>query len=1059
MCPNLDPFNQVGVVLNTDFEYEVTYATPPSTGRIDISLSDVVGGGFVYLQITNPWNWFDVQNATLKSTEQLVRESPNNAVWIDPDGNAFLKVVVEEGGSATTIQLVEASPPATLIQLNPVDDAYLAGAVGHNDAYLKVQDALGDEHVSYLKFDVQGLAGRSVQQATLRLTVAGESGAGPIRLYRGATDSWDEHSLTIANAPPLAGVLDAAAGTYEIGSQLEFELTDAIIGDGPLSLALKIGSGSDDVWFSSSEGDAPPTLLLDFSPPEPTGDFDANGKVTGSDLLIWQRGFATPQASLSDGDGDHDGDVDELDLALWQQQYGGAVAPVSAAGGAPMQTPPIQIASDQWVAADAFGRQLPGFAEVGPPRPGKYVGLFYFLWHGQHNANAVYDITEIIAANPSDPQYGPVSAFHWWGQPEEGYFRAEDPWVIQRNLRMLADIGVDVLFFDVTNAFTYRDNAVKVMRIARDLRAAGIETPSFAFLTHSSTVATVNDLYNNIYSQGLLSEVWFHWQGKPLILGDESASGLSQEVRDFFTWRFSWAWTNAAAEPHHWQWIDTFPQDYGWDVNPSVAEQIPVAVASHATNNRGSSYSGGTQPAVDELRLSRFTGTGRHFDEQWTRVHQVDPELVFVTGWNEWVAQRFVKQPGSGASHFLGEPLAAGDTYFVDLYNQEFMRDIAPMQGGHTDNYYYQLAAEIRRFKGVRPPADVAASTTLTIDGQFADWIDVGPQFSDFSGDTLHRDWPRYDLAVQYVNQTGRNDIVESRVGADGTHVYFYAETASALSPSSDPQWMLLFIDADQNRQTGWEGFDFAANLQVLSDQQTTLSQWNNGQWESVGILDYRSVGNQLEIAVDRSLIAESGATVDFDFHWADNVGPLDDISAFFVNGDSAPNRRFNYRFSANAPFQNPASGDFNSDGQVSGVDLLAWQVGFGIAANASLADGDGDGDGDVDGDDLGIWQQQYHGPAATAAEVAAAPPFVFDPSTRIANAGHAAAMAPLPERPVVDLPLSISRLWRRPSESPTATGLPSETEDRQTEPNDRRDNWTTIDQLFAALGMGLLDL
>ena len=44
----------------------------------------------------------------------------------------------------------------------------------------------------------------------------------------------------------------------------------------------------------------------------------------------------------------------------------------------------------------------------------------------------------------------------------------------------------------------------------------------------------------------------------------------------------------------------------------------------------------------------------------------------------------------------------------MDAFNPEFSRDIEPMKGGFGDNYYYQLAAFLRRFKGAReiPAAD-----------------------------------------------------------------------------------------------------------------------------------------------------------------------------------------------------------------------------------------------------------------------------------------------------------------------------------------------------------------
>jgi len=60
---------------------------------------------------------------------------------------------------------------------------------------------------------------------------------------------------------------------------------------------------------------------------------------------------------------------------------------------------------------------------------------------------------------------------------------------------------------------------------------------------------------------------------------------------------------------------------------------------------------------------------------------------------------------------------------------------------------------------------------------------------------------------------------------------------------------------------------------------------------------------------------------------------------------------------------------DFNEDGQVSGLDFLAWQLGAGTSSDATAADGDADSDGDVDGDDLDLLTQDF-GVGATSAPV-----------------------------------------------------------------------------------------
>ena len=82
---------------------------------------------------------------------------------------------------------------------------------------------------------------------------------------------------------------------------------------------------------------------------------------------------------------------------------------------------------------------------------------------------------------------------------------------------------------------------------------------------------------------------------------------------------------------------------------------------------------------------------GLNFQEQWDHALKMDPELIFITGWNEWIAGRYKNWQGT-------------ENAFVDQCDKEYSRDIEPMKGGFADNYYYQLVANIRRYKGVRHP-------------------------------------------------------------------------------------------------------------------------------------------------------------------------------------------------------------------------------------------------------------------------------------------------------------------------------------------------------------------
>jgi len=553
--------------------------------------------------------------------------------------------------------------------------------------------------------------------------------------------------------------------------------------------------------------------------------------------------------------------------------------------------------SDTWVATDALGRALPLFEECGKPRPEKYVGIFYFLWLGQHGRN-LYDNTKILKADPDNPQYGPVGAFHWWSEPHLGYYLSDDEFVIRKHAQMLTDAGVDVFFFDVTNGFTYDENYLTLCRVFEDIRKTGRTTPQIAFLANSSSAEVVQRLYDRFYSKELYPELWFRWKGKPLIL--TPPDGLSAQLKEFFAMRHSWAWSNPNGwfgdGRDKWPWLDHHPQQPGWHESPDKPEAMPVCAAQHPTSNIGRSFHNGKQPPPDGIASEK----GLCFSEQWQRALDVDPEFVFITGWNEWVAQRFVKQANQPPDQFIGHKLKVGETFFVDQYNQEYSRDIEPMRCGHGDSYYYQLVANIRRFKGVRQRPKASAPKTIRINGDFSQWQDAGPEFLDDIGDTTHRNHPGWDSAGTYTNTTGRNDFDTMKVARDENNLYFYVRTKERITPPEGSNWMLLLLNTDMNARNGWEGYDFIVNRTIPGKSTSLLERSMGGwSWEPVTEVKFAIVGNEMHLAIPRSALGlepEKGS-LQFDFKWADNVPDSGNILDFIDKGDVAPNGRFSYRY------------------------------------------------------------------------------------------------------------------------------------------------------------------
>jgi hypothetical protein len=569
--------------------------------------------------------------------------------------------------------------------------------------------------------------------------------------------------------------------------------------------------------------------------------------------------------------------------------------------------------SDTWVATDALGRSLPTREQVGSPRTNKVVGIFYFLWLGQHGNAGPFDISKILAVDPAamqkpdSPLWGPLHVPHHWGESIFGYYVSDDEGVLAKHAQMLADAGVDVVLFDVTNQLTYPRSYRALCRVWDRVRRRGGRTPQIAFLCpFGEPRKVVLELYREFYEPGLHPDLWFRWDGKPFILADPSRLGQTETFQEhraatrlepghtlaeFFTFRKPQPdYFQGPTGPDMWSWLEVYPQHLFTNAL-GQKEQISVGVAQNAVSNRlgsmsepgarGRSFHGGrTDPQAGAVNF------GLNLAEQFERALREDPAFLFITGWNEWIAGRFAEFNG------IKRPVM-----FVDQFDQEHSRDIEPMKGGHGDNYYYQMIAAIRRFKGVRPLPAVTPQP-VRLDGRFEDWAAVTPEFRDDLGDPVQREHPGWGQAGPYVNRTGRNDLVAAKVSWDDANLYCYARTREPLSPPTDPNWMLLFLDTDRNPTNGWLGYDFVVNRAGLRAQRTAVERHAGSgyRWTAPVEIECRAAGNEMELAIPRAALGLTALPATIDFKWADNIRQTGDWSDFTLHGDVAPNDRFNYR-------------------------------------------------------------------------------------------------------------------------------------------------------------------
>lgn len=581
------------------------------------------------------------------------------------------------------------------------------------------------------------------------------------------------------------------------------------------------------------------------------------------------------------------------------------------------------------VGIDALGRSLPTAEECPLKTDGKTrtVGIFYITWHtpDHHNGQPyTYDVTKQIQANPlsarGNPDF-PYATYHW-GEPEYGYFLSKDRYVCFHDLSMLSDAGVDVLIMDVTNAVCYWDEWEVLFQTMQEMKALGNKVPKFCFWAFNGNVIdVVESLYERFYKTPRYQDCWFYWDGKPLLLynatpsidanpnGGQHDKDYSDEVKQFFTLRnMWWGYKEWAGKPYVGQ-EDKW--SFGYEMNDKrVAalspeelcakhdgrmEEMAVTPAQHPISITGKSWRRDTlEPQLDgndmpgptlvpwlgEVR-DNPTQYGIYFQDRWDEALAVDPEFIYLNDWNEWTAGKYRngKDP-SGQADLQVDFLGRKDNpfYFVDQYNAEFNRTIAPMKGGWTDNYYMQMAENIRRYKGVAPMPVHHGYQQIKLDGSLDEW-QPDSCFLDTRGDVIHRDHDGYG-DLHYTDTSGRNDIIRCLVAVDKKNIYFAAETAEPLTPSNGQNWMLLYIDTDEDGQ-----YDFS-----IQDFRLVSSTFEK-DWDV-------AVGEKcVEVAIPRKLLGKTGNTFSLSFKWADNPSCPSDIISISTTGDTAPNRRFAYRF------------------------------------------------------------------------------------------------------------------------------------------------------------------
>ena len=564
--------------------------------------------------------------------------------------------------------------------------------------------------------------------------------------------------------------------------------------------------------------------------------------------------------------------------------------------------------SGAYAGTDDLGRELPSALDVGVygDNGEHYVGLFYFLWMGEHGDSGVYDLQDILdqygQSGAKDlSHYGGQGAMHWFSEPLYGYYYSNDAWVMRKHMEQLSNANIDFLYLDLTNGYPYISSVKQLMSICSELNAQGFDAPQIVPYTNTSAANVVRELYDSIYSPQWCPDTWFRINGKPVIVAPYSAN-----IDNFFTIKQN-QWPN---DPNYktdgWPWMDfQWPQRI-FTASTSAsgdASAINVSIAQHSGNitfsassvynyggNRGRSFNGNQTPAEALAAFNSnpdLTKYGYNFQAQWDRAIAANVPYVLVTGWNEWVAQL---QPKVNTGYDVG---------FIDTASEEFSRDAEMLRGGYFDNYYMQLIANVSKLKGAAPIVVQDARKPINVTGDFSQWNSVIVDYNDPAGDMLNRHGQAFGNTYQ-DDTTGRNDIVASKVTSDTEYIYFYVETANNISMyNNDASWMQLFVNTDRNAGNGWYGCDYVVNYNAKDQNTTTVAKYSSVggsfSFTEIGDVQYQVKGNQMMIAVPQSMLGIEGyKEIYVEFKWADADVQIDEMEDFYTYGDAAPAGRLN---------------------------------------------------------------------------------------------------------------------------------------------------------------------
>jgi hypothetical protein len=229
--------------------------------------------------------------------------------------------------------------------------------------------------------------------------------------------------------------------------------------------------------------------------------------------------------------------------------------------------------------------------------------------------------------------------------PLSGYYKSDDPEILKKQLHWMRRAGLDAIVYDVfsTDALKMtdlpKDETLKMLlnelanqqNEKRKLRLIVWLEKYWGMPTPAEYVYAMDYIKEHLATQ----DFYFHYHGKPLVV--PYLNGNLADLDDVFEpYRAEFAIRYIRpGESDFWSYIGKTPQQRrkGWmSASPGVNSFLEDAHVSRHMRHQ-------TTPSLAEIRAKAAylpRENGATFVRQLSDAKAYNPEIIFVSGWNDW---------------------------------------------------------------------------------------------------------------------------------------------------------------------------------------------------------------------------------------------------------------------------------------------------------------------------------------------------------------------------------------------------------------------------------------